>query len=284
LLETKNKSIIKTFFKIGLTLTALYVVFSKVHLSHVIQTVSQANPFYLLLAFAFFNLSKIVSSIRLNIYFKFIDVHLDNLYALKLYYVGMFYNLFLPSGIGGDGYKIYLLHKIHSHVKLKTLVSVTFQDRISGLIPLLFFVGILYFFSDFYNRIFWLDMLIILSTLILLPLFYLYSFLFFKKYMPVFYQTLSLGFLVQFLQIVSVFFVIYALNQTEHYITLLTIFLISSVVAVLPISIGGVGIREITFLYGLHFLNLNETSGVAIAVIFFLITALSSFAGIFMKV
>ncbi len=283
-MEIKNKSLIKTFFKIGLTLTALYVVFSKVHLSHVIQTVSQANPFYLLLAFVFFNLSKIVSSIRLNIYFKFIDIHLDNLYALKLYYIGMFYNLFLPSGIGGDGYKIYLLNKIHSHVKLKTLVSVTFQDRISGLIPLLFFAGILFFFSNFYNRIFWLDMLIILATIFLLPLFYLYSFLFFKSYMPVFYKTLSLGFLVQFLQIISVFFVICAVHQTEYYITLLTIFLISSVVAVLPISIGGVGIREVTFLYGLHFLNLNETSGIAIAVIFFLITAISSFIGIFMKI
>ena len=196
MLEIKSKSIIKTFFKIGLTLIALYVVFSKVHLSHVFQAISQANLFYLFFAFIFFNLSKIISSIRLNIYFKFIDVHLDNLYALKLYYVGMFYNLFLPSGIGGDGYKIYLLHKIHNHVKLKTLVSVTFQDRISGLIPLLFFAGILFFFSDFYNRIFWLDVLIVLATIFLLPLFYLYSFLFFKKYMPVFYKTLSLGFLV----------------------------------------------------------------------------------------
>jgi len=36
----------------------------------------------------------------------------------------MFYNLFLPGGIGGDGYKIYLLNKL-SNKSIKSLTTVT---------------------------------------------------------------------------------------------------------------------------------------------------------------
>lgn len=59
-----------------------------------------------------FNISKIISSIRLNRYFKDINLSLSQTYNLKLYYLGMFYNLFLPGGIGGDGYKIYIIKNI----------------------------------------------------------------------------------------------------------------------------------------------------------------------------
>ena len=59
----------------------------------------------------------------------------------------------------------------------------------------------------------------------------------------------------------------------------LTLFLVSSVVAVLPISIGGVGVRELTFLYGFGLLGSDANSGVLFSFLFFLITALSSLAG-----
>jgi uncharacterized membrane protein YbhN (UPF0104 family) len=49
----------------------------------------------------------------------------------------------------------------------------------------------------------------------------------------------------------------------------------------LPISIGGVGVREAVFIYGLGALGLPSESGVAFGVIFFLITAVSSFFGLF---
>ncbi len=56
--------------------------------------------YYLLPAFILFNLSKIVGSIRLNRYFRAVGIELSELEALRLYYIGMFYNLFLPQGLG----------------------------------------------------------------------------------------------------------------------------------------------------------------------------------------
>lgn len=275
---TINKKILKIAIKIILTFIAIYFVFSKVELKEVQKIVIHANIWYLLLAFLFFNLSKILSSIRLNIYFAHIGVKISQLYALKLYYIGMFYNLFLPGGVGGDGYKIYLLKKSHN-TKVSTLITATLLDRLSGLIPLLFFTGLLFIGSDFYHKYIWLDWVAIVGVITIFPIFYLINIYFFKGYIEIFFKTTLLGSLVQLLQLVSAFFIVYAIGYNSNMIIFLTLFLISSVVAVLPISIGGVGVRELTFLYGLTLLEIDADGGVAFSILFFLITAFSSFIG-----
>jgi len=277
-----NKKLIKVAIKIFLTLIALYWVFSKVDFKDIQALILNANLLYLFLALIIFNVSKVLGSYRLNLYFRHITIYISELYALKLYYIGMFYNLFLPGGIGGDGYKIYLLQKDHE-VKVKTLITATLLDRLSGLIPLLFLAGVLFCFSDYYGKYHYLDILVVLGTLTVLPLFYLLNSILFKSYLPLFYKTLFLGTGVQLLQLLSAFFIIFAIAQQEMLIIFLTLFLISSVVAVLPISIGGVGIRELTFIYGLALLDMEVIGGVAFSLLFFLITALSSLIGIFLN-
>ena len=278
----RSKKLIKSVVKVILTIAALYFVFSKVDFSSVQEIMIATNEWYLFGAFLFFNFSKIVGSVRLNIYFKHIGVHISELYALKLYYIGMFYNLFLPGGIGGDGYKIYLLNKNHE-VKLGSLLSTILLDRLSGLIPLLFFAGMLFFASAFYSKYLWLDWFVIVSIVTILPLFYLLNLLMFKKYISLFFKTLLLGSMVQILQLFSAFFIVYAMGYEIYTIVFLTLFLLSSVMAVLPISIGGVGVRELTFLYGLNIVGVDADAGIAFSLLFFLITASSSLIGVFLK-
>jgi len=281
LLVNLNKKLLKIAIKIILTFIALYFVFSKIELKEVQKIITHANIWYLLLALLFFNLSKILSSLRLNIYFSHIGVKISEIYALKLYYIGMFYNLFLPSGVGGDGYKIYLLKKSHN-IKVSTLITATLLDRLSGLIPLLFFAGLLFISSDFYHKYIWLDWIAIIGTTTIFPIFYLINLWFFKGYIEIFFQTTLVGSGVQLLQLISAFFIVYAIGYNSDMLIFLTLFLISSVMAVLPISIGGVGVRELTFLYGLTLLEIDADGGVAFSLLFFLISALSSLLGAFL--
>lgn len=278
-----NKKILfKSIVKVILTFIALYIVFSKVDIKQVQTIVIHANGWYLCVAFFFFNVSKILSSLRLNIYFKHIGVNISELYALKLYYIGMFYNLFLPGGIGGDGYKIYLLKKRYD-TKIKTLISATLIDRLSGLIPLLFFAGVLFIQSDFYHKYIVLDWLALIGLTTLFPLFYVLNLLLFKRYISLFFKTTLIGTIVQLLQLISAYFIIKAIGYESYMTVFLTLFLFSSVVAVLPISIGGVGVRELTFLYGLGLLGLNPDGGVTFSLLFFLITAFASLIGVFLR-
>jgi len=64
----------------------------------------------------------------------------------------------------------------------------------------------------------------------------------------------------------------------------LLVFLVSSIVAVLPITIGGVGSREFTFMLGAQWLHLDLNLSIALSVVFYLITAFTSLFGIFYSV
>ncbi len=98
--------------------------------------------------------------------------------------------------------------------------------------------------------------------------------------MRYFSKTNLLGFLVQVVQLLSALMLIFAMEQNLPIIEFLVLFLISSVVSVLPITIGGVGVRELTFLYGLKFIHLDAHSGVAFSFLFFIVNALASALGV----
>jgi hypothetical protein len=48
----------------------------------------------------------------------------------------------------------------------------------------------------------------------------------------------------------------------------------------LPISIGGMGLREMTFMYGAGILNLNTEISVALSLMFYLISVFVSLFGV----
>jgi len=265
------KIVIKLLFSISLLIFVLY----KIDINKLFEILQNINIVYLFISFIFFNISKIISAIRLNYYFKEINIHLDFKTNLILYYIGMFYNLFLPGGIGGDGYKAYLLKK-HFNQKLSLILQALLFDRISGLLGLIFLGGILFLFSSYV--FFPLNILDIFIISILYIAFYIFSKKYnkFPKYLT---QTISLGLIVQMLQLISALFIIFSLPQQTPILDFLVLFLISSVVSVLPISIGGIGVRELTFLYGLNYIGYNADIGIAFSFLFFFITLVSSLIG-----
>ncbi len=267
----------KTVIKLAISITLVAFVLNAIDINKLKEILFRVNIFWLFLAFIFYNLSKIVSAIRLNFYFREIGVNLAYKANLILYYVGMFYNLFLPGGIGGDGYKAYLINK-HQKIKLSLIIQALFFDRVSGLIALIFLGALLFPFSSFNIKI--LFYISIILVFISYPLFFILSKKL-DKFMLYFKSTTALGLLVQILQLISALFIIYSLDSNIPIVDFLVLFLISSVVSVLPISVGGVGVREFTFLYGLKLIGYPPDAGVAFSFLFFLITMLSSLLGIF---
>lgn len=266
----------KVALKLLISLGLLFFIARQIDIQKLFTTLSSINIFYFLLAFLLYNLSKIISAIRLNYYFKEIGIDLELRHNLRLYYLGMFYNLFLPGGIGGDGYKAYILNRYYNK-KLSSIVAALFFDRISGLVALIFLAALLFLFSRY--AIAPLNYLAFAVATGSYPLFYLISR---KKklFMHYFSTTNTLGFLVQFVQLLSALALLFSLDPTLPIIEFLVLFLISSVVSVLPITIGGVGVRELTFLYGLKFLHIPPDSGVVFSFLFFLTTLFASALGV----
>jgi len=264
--------------KIIVSAALIYFIFTKLNIDEVLGVLKKTNLFYVVLALFAFVLSKVIAAFRLNLYFHQLRIHLTQLSNLKLYLLGMFYNLFLPGGIGGDAYKGYLIKKKFK-VETKRVVSVLVLDRLSGLLVLLVFACILALFipdKQFQGLDYLFGGVIFMS----ITVFWLMNKKFFGYVLSVFWKSVGCSFLVQLAQLLSALFILKALDIEMHTIAYLLIFLVSSIVSVVPLTIGGIGSREVTFFYGATWFGLNEHTSVGISMVFFLITALVSLFGI----
>lgn len=265
--------------KIAISLLLIYFVFTKVDFQEVWGILQKSHRGYIVLALLFFIASKVFSAFRLNLHFRQLSVFLTQKSNLKLYLLGMFYNLFLPGGIGGDAYKGYLIRK-KFEVSTKKVVSILLLDRLSGMLLLFVYACLLamglkdLLLSD-YRILFGLG--IILSILA----FWLLNKRFFGYVFPIFWKSVGYSALVQGLQLASLFCILNALSIENHSLAYLFVFLISSIVSVLPLTIGGIGSREVTFYYGAIWLGLNQDTSVGISMTFFLVTAFVSLLGIY---
>ncbi|MEM1136358.1 MAG: lysylphosphatidylglycerol synthase transmembrane domain-containing protein, partial [Bacteroidota bacterium] len=234
---------------------------------------------WLFLSLLAFNFSKIVASFRVKHFYEGSGVFLSNTYNIKLHYLGMFYNLFLPGSIGGDGYKVYLLKKNHE-VKAKHLISGILLDRLNGLAILFLLTCVFVFFSTFTEKISHLNLIVIAGGILVLPIFYIFCKILFPVFNNKFFIALHLSLWVQLLQVVCAICLLFSLGIFENLMDYLTLFEVSSVVAVLPFTAGGVGARELVFLYGTQYLSINEASAVAFTLLYFGLTAITALIGL----
>jgi len=255
---------------------ALWYVLARLDLQQVFGTISESNLLYLTGALILFVLSKMISSLRLNKFLSATGINISERTNLKLYLLGMYYNLFLPGGIGGDGYKIYLLNKKYE-VRTRKIFWAVLMDRIIGLVALFCLAVVLFCFVPGMSIFVW-------YIILLIPLAITLSYLAFRRFFPyllrVFRISNLLSLLVQLLQLLSAFLILLSLQVPGNLEGYLFIFLISSMVAVLPLTIGGIGSREFTFMLGAQWLGLDLNLSIALSLLFYLITAFTSLWGI----
>ncbi|MDZ7777890.1 MAG: lysylphosphatidylglycerol synthase domain-containing protein [Bacteroidales bacterium] len=85
--------------------------------------------------------------------------------------------------------------------------------------------------------------------------------------------------LVQGLQMIAVFFILTGFGVSEQIVAYIFVFLVSSIIAIIPISVGGAGTRELAFMYGARYLSLSPELSVTVSLTFYLITLIVSLFG-----
>jgi uncharacterized membrane protein YbhN (UPF0104 family) len=232
--------------------------------------------YFLIPAVGLFVLSKVVSAWRLKLFFDTIGIRLTGYSNLRLYWLGMYYNIFLPGGIGGDGYKAYLLKK-HFSFPVKRILSAIVLDRASGLLVVLLFSVLL--FSLLIDPL-WLKALFWSAIPLGYLVYWLVMMRWFAVFQPIVHRINLYSLVVQLSQVVMVWMILLSWGIQGHYTAYLAAFMISSVVAILPVTIGGAGAREMAFLFLSQYLVFDLNTAIALSLMFYLITLLVSFAGI----
>jgi uncharacterized protein (TIRG00374 family) len=137
------KKILLTLFQLVVTVAVLYWVFHDPTKRAQMGVALRAADFRWIAAGIFaYIIVEIAAAIRWQILLKVQGIHFSLARVSGLFFIGMFYNQFLPGGTGGDIIKTYLLLKETPDKKVGALLAVLF-DRLIGLVALIFITGTL---------------------------------------------------------------------------------------------------------------------------------------------
>lgn len=265
----------KNVFKVVVTLGALYLVSHKIQFDTLGTILHESDKFFLLLAWFSYIVSQLVASSRLNSFFKTIKLKLSERYNVKLYWVGLIYNFFLPGGVGGDAYKVYFLKKKYDFSTRK-LLSAVFFDRLSGLWAMaIFSCALVVFLPRFAIPNVWTISAAVIGTVSYIYILYL----FFRPFAKRFFQTHFKALVVQGFQLLSALLILYALGHDGKFSPYLLIFLVSSVVAIIPSIGGAIGVRELFSGEAARYIQMDDQLAMLVSLTFYAITLTTALPG-----
>ncbi|MCW3159944.1 lysylphosphatidylglycerol synthase transmembrane domain-containing protein [Chryseobacterium oryctis] len=271
--KTKLKKLLINTAKILVSIVLLYFVFKKIPFKDVAQLWSTVNVFYIILAAFFFLASQVLSTKRLEFYLDSNNFNLNFKSNLELYFLGMFYNFFIPGGIGGDAYKVYILNKKFGW-SAKKITSALFNDRLSGLLAI---CVLILCFSAFLFEVQWV--LLIIGLIILgIGFTYFLTKKIFSTYTEIFFKTFAISIIIQLLQVICFFLIMKSLGVHDNFTIYTVTFLGSSILSL--ISFAGIGVREMLFLQASKYFEFNASISVSASLLFTVITAFFSLFGI----
>lgn len=224
--------------------------------------------------------SFIVMGLRLHVMVSKISKNFPA--TFRQFLIGWFFSNILPTNIGGDGYLIYYYKDKAGSVARITAI-ITFQ-RIMGIIILLsyglifgilnpgFFTGVISKFDISFTD----NIIVILLFSFIIMVIAVFLFLFFRSKISTFSRkylkglkdisfkeiilTFFLSIIYQLLRLAGFFLLLKAFGQIVDPFSLFFILVFVTLISMLPISVGGLGVQESMFALGL------STFGVAFSI------------------
>lgn len=286
-----NRGRFINIIKLAIGLFLISWLLSQIDIKQVFLCFRKGNIFYLLNGLLFFSLAwTIVLPTRLHILVRgFTHTYLN---SLKLLLISLFFNQFLPSSVGGDGYKVIYLKKIKDSTWGEPFM-LTLLERTVGLLVLLF-AGVAY--SIMYHeritkhvinselKINFLARYVLFAVIVI---FIGMLFLFKRKIKTLltnhqdffkackrtlfklsklsYISLIFLSFFFHLLRLFGFFYFVRYFNESILLEDLIFVLFATAFIALLPVSLGGLGIREGTIAIGLSLFGVSKSSAITIA-------------------
>ncbi len=269
---TETQRALMMALKLAITAGLLYYLLSGVDLSRLQEIVMTVSPATFAAAIMLHIISYGVGGLRWWLLANNAGLALPFRAVLPSYYLGIFFNNFLPTGVGGDIVRI--LHLRRPQVSLRLLIASTVSDRLIGLI-VVFATGLFAFtalehvqFDDSTRVILfslalaaivstwlfatdWFETLIARlthryrHTRVLKSILEIVTTLHdMKKRRGLIVGAIGLSLLIQSLIILCYYFLALGIGLDQPLLLFFAIIPVVIIATNLPISIGGLGVRE----------------------------------------
>jgi len=266
------KKISSIILRIGISAALLFFLFRQVGAQNLWSTIKGADLRFILLAFLVSFFSYLLCLFRWEMLLKAYQIHLPLKRVILAFSGGLFFNLFMPSSIGGD-----VVRSIDLAVqtkKTKEVLATVLLDRLSGYVGLVILaaaaMGLGWKYVEAKNILFAMALISGILILILLVLFnsFLYSKInkllrlpifgkigeainnlheqvyYFKKHTKIMLINVVISLLVQAVAPVSSYITALALGLKIPIIYFFVFLPIIGAITMLPISLGGLGLRD----------------------------------------
>ncbi len=283
--------------KIGISFLLIWVLFQKINLDNILVTIHNSDKTILLLAFALASFNNLLlSPYKWKNILQAHDINIPLLKLSKSYLVGIFFNMFMPGITGGDLVKAHDVSKL-SKRGVESYISV-FIERATGMVGL--------FANSFLSLFFayqFIDIKIIYLVLALFAVFLAIIWLIYNRklmqritflhwisrklnldkklkeiYEAVYlYKTkkiaisyiLLLSFFFHFGVVVTNYMIAAALGIKVSFIYFWLFIPLVQLISMIPISINGIGVRDISYVTCLKQAGIPGTLAFSISLIAF---------------
>ena len=290
--------------KLVISAALLYFVLSRVGLEQTVDKLRSADVTLLLLALALFIFGVYLRAFRWRALLSDRGLHVPITTLTQLYFIGQFFNTFLPTGFGGDVVRVVELARYG--VSKSDSLSTVFLDRLSGLMAFFLMTlialpfagqlippgifGILVIMSAVSVAVTWLMFERRFTTRLMNGLFARVRFPFQAKIERLYEsmranstrataEAMAIGFLFNLLLIAVNYLVASALGQHIAVSYFFLFIPIISTLLLLPISLNGLGVREGAYVLLFASAGVGSAAAVSISLAFWAITVLSGLIG-----
>lgn len=270
----KFKNVLSILLRIIISVVLLILLFkfNKIDVNVLLADIGGANKLLLFIAFGIYSFMYILGFLRWRMLLLAAGVKAPFKKIISSFSGGIFFSIFLPSTIGGD--LVRTVDLIDHTKKSKEVVASVFLDRLSGyiglvivILPALLLGRNLVLDKVVFSSIF---VIVVLLAIVLLILFnnFIYTkitkFLstpgagkikemiknmhqeihIFRNHKKIIIYNLIISFIIQLIGPVSIYFIALSLGVKINFMYFLIFLPIIGAITLLPIAMGGLGLRE----------------------------------------
>jgi glycosyltransferase 2 family protein len=304
----KAKPALILLMKLLVSAALLGYFFTRIHIERFVDTFASADFSYIALTLVVYLLSQFVSAVRWMVLIRPLGFKTTFKVLVQYYLIGMFFNLFAPSTVGGDISRVYYLSRVdESHPQpvasstMNAAVSV-FIDRAVGMIVLVWLGAVgLFFFPQYIvpplvrSLTYALALGFIIGGLLLpavrrvLPqdghpmvVKLRVALRSYRAHGGAIPKAILLSFAVHLIQAWIHLILGRAINIEIPFSYCIILYPLVGTFSALPVSLNGLGLREGGYLFLLTLIGISSEKAIAFGLLVFLTVAADSLIGGFM--
>lgn len=301
------KKIISLMLKIFVSIALLIFLFRKADLGQVFMVIKSMDILILASVILWYTILQIISTYRWSLFLPKAGIEIPFFKLVSLFYVGMFFNIFLPTAIGGDVVKTYYLYKF-SGKGGNSLASV-FLDRFTGFFAMVIIASVSLIFGYGYVKGTYVPLfIVILSSMFFLSSLVLWnkalhnwmlaiisriklfginekieslyqSVMLYKGEPRVLLKAFGISFVIQLMSMTMFYLISKGIGMTVPIGYFFLFVPIAISISMIPISLSGLGLREGAFVYLFTKVGATDAQALSVSLVAFLVMVILGLIG-----